>query len=432
MKITVGSLGTFYEMAHEGAQLAANRLTQAARVPTNVDVTRLDFTDPENLVKQFDDGARMAAVQVDLTGGIEGRSVVVFDADSAEAIADALIDQIPREATDELRTSALLEVGQMMNSGFVDGWANVLDAEVDLGYPEFSAGTNPDSFLEATVASVPRDSDLALLFHSTVSAVETELTFEHYLFPAASTLEMLFDRDEGSDRGIEYTKLAGFDRMADRGADTIADNLTKLTGIDTTVDVRRIDFLSLHAIPNDVPNEELVSVAFSFQGVLDGYLLFLFDRESARNLANATVNEGNADGPFTAMEQDAIKELSNIMASGLLDGWANMLDATISHSPPAYTRDMGAAVVDPLVVGLSSVQEFAFVFDTQITAVDTTLDIDIYAIPDERDLEDALDALDTARVEDTPVTAEFARREYADASDEDFTPEELEQLEGGD
>jgi chemotaxis protein CheC len=95
------------------------------------------------------------------------------------------------------------------------------------------------------------------------------------------------------------------------------------------------------------------------------------------------------------------------MASGLLDGWANMLDTTIDHSTPAYAHDMGAAVIDPLAVGLGAEQEFAFVFDTRITATETELDLDIYAIPDEESLEAALDRLDPSLVEHTPTQAEF-------------------------
>jgi chemotaxis protein CheC len=143
-----------------------------------------------------------------------------------------------------------------------------------------------------------------------------------------------------------------------------------------------------------------------------GYLLFLFGRESARKLVDATVGASEGE-ELGRLERDAIQELSNIMASGLLDGWANLLDSTIDHSTPAYTYDMGAAVVDPLVVGLSERQQFAFVFDTRIKAVDLSLDLDIYAIPNEADLKAALDQLDVARVRDGPVAAEFETREAA-------------------
>jgi chemotaxis protein CheC len=96
-----------------------------------------------------------------------------------------------------------------------------------------------------------------------------------------------------------------------------------------------------------------------------------------------------------------------------------MLDTKIDHSPPAYAHDMGAAVVDPLIVGLVEQQEFAFVFDTRIDADDTAFDIDIYVIPDEDDLRTALDALDVEKVDTADVSADYA------VDDAEARPEEV-------
>ena len=40
-----------------------------------------------------------------------------------------------------------------------------------------------------------------------------------------------------------------------------------MTGIDASVDIRRINFVSLDAIPNEVSTEPQVSVAFGFSGM---------------------------------------------------------------------------------------------------------------------------------------------------------------------
>jgi chemotaxis protein CheC len=66
---------------------------------------------------------------------------------------------------------------------------------------------------------------------------------------------------------------------------------------------------------------------------------------------------------------------------------------------------MGPAAVDPLIVGLSDDQEFAFVFDTRIEAADAAFDVDVYVIPDERDLERALEAVDVDRVDEATANA---------------------------
>jgi chemotaxis protein CheC len=135
------------------------------------------------------------------------------------------------------------------------------------------------------------------------------------------------------------------------------------------------------------------------------------------------------DDGLSAMGRDAVQELSNVMASGLLDGWANLLDTTIDHTTPTFAHDMGPAVVDPLIVGLSEGQEFAFVFDTRLQAVDTEFDLDIYAIPDETDLERALERLDVTAVESVPMQAKFSAATGGPTSDD---LQELGDIEGVD
>jgi chemotaxis protein CheC len=418
MKLDVESLGTIYEMADQGAELAASRLTPMTGLGTRVAVTRLEFTAPAAVRGRLDDGRRRRGVHTGFSGGLDGTALVLFDDDSAEDVLSSVLEGI--EGADEVRRSALSEVGQIITSGFVDGWADVLDRTIDLEMPSFVAGSEPDAFLSEADYDLMHD-ELALLFGSRVETDGASVEFEHLLFPDHESLMALFARqNSGGGRAIEYEKLTGFDRMVRHGATRVTDHLTKMTGIDASIDVRRVNFVSLDAIPRGLPTEPHVSVAFSFDGLPSGYLLVLFDQSSAESLVDAATEEG--EGELDEFGRDTVGEISNIMASALLDGWANMLDTTIDHSTPAYAHDMGAAVVDPLIVGLSDDQEFAFVFDTRITALDATFDCEIYAIPDEADLERALDRLDLSRVGGTAAEAEFTSA----TADVDRAPDDLE------
>ncbi|MFC4449510.1 chemotaxis protein CheC [Halorussus aquaticus] len=415
MKLDVDTLGTFYEMAREGAGLAANRLSSMTDIPARVDVTHLNFTRDASIARELTD-TEWVGIRVRLSDGFGGTSVLLFDRESAETIAAAVIDGIPTVEDGTLHDSTVTEIAQIMNNGFVDGWANVLDTNIDVSAPTYVSADTPDEFLADSAlalgdeespgeGSVGGASDeLAVLFRNNLEAVGERLTFRHYLVPDTDTVQRLF-RARSEERAIEFEKLVGFDRIAQRGATQVANNLTQMTDIEMDVDIRRINFISLDAIPSEVSTERMIGVAFSFAGMPSGYLLFLFDEESARTLVSRSVETHTAAG-LGEFERDAIQELSNVMASGMLDGWANLLDTTIDHSTPAYAHDMGAAVVDPLVVGLGESQEFAFVFDTRIEAVDTEVDLDIYVIPDEADLRAALGEFDMGRVADTTPEAD--------------------------
>ncbi|QCC57714.1 chemotaxis protein CheC [Natrinema thermotolerans] len=416
MKLDVNALGTFYRMAREGAGIAAGRLTHMMGVETQVGVTKLNFMRGQEIRRDFEDSTEKVGVRVKLTGAIEGYSVVVFERESAFRVVETLLAEAGPDAEiegdagepdefDEMTESAATEVGHIINSGFIDGWADVLEAVIDVSTPEFVEGVSAEPFF-GDIDEAPGDDDLALLFQSRIETVGTEVGFNHYLFPKRESMSKLLERLRTSE-GIEYDKLDGFDRMAERGAEEVAETATTLTGIDTSVEIRRLNFVSLEAIPEQVAEEKLVGVAFEFDGMPSGYLLFLFDEESAHEIVDAMVPmEVDEDG-FGEMGTSAIKELGNIMASGFLDGWANVLDTTIDHSTPEFIHDMGAAAVDPVIIQLGENQDFAFVFDTVVVADGREFDCEVYAIPDESDLERALNNLDVDRIEDAKTTAEF-------------------------
>ncbi len=411
MKLDVTALGMFYEMAREGAGLAAGRLTMMTDVETQVGLTKLNFMRGSEIRHDFEDGTEKVGVRVELSGGLEGHSVIVFDRESAFRIVETLLPANETDEFDTLTTSATKEVGQVMHSGFVDGWADVLEMVIDVSTPSFIQGTTAEPFFY-DIDNAPDDDDLALLFQSDISAVGTEISFDHYLFPKQESMAQLLERIRTND-GIDYDKLDGFDRMAKQGAEEVAKTATTLTGIDTSVEIRRLNFVSLETIPESVPNEKLVGIAFEFDGLPSGYLVFLFTEESANEVIDAMVPmEITDDGEgFGEMEISAIKELGNIMASGFLDGWANVLDTTIDHSPPEFIHDIGPATIDPVIIQLGENQDFAFIFDTQIMADGKEFDCDVYAIPDEADLERALNDLEVDRIDETPTTASFGEIE---------------------
>ncbi|GAB3682407.1 hypothetical protein GCM10028857_08200 [Salinarchaeum chitinilyticum] len=431
MRLDTTALGTFHEMAREGAGIAAGRLTGIAEVETRVGITKLNFVRGNEIRKELAAGGEKVGVRVELSGAIEGHSMVVFDADSARRVLETLLgeqfdDTAPAvgsggetavDATgtdagetaapaefDELSQSAMSEVGQIINSGFVDGWADVLETAIDMTTPTFVQGAEPDPFLEGLETS-PGEEDMAIMFRSQIEAVGEAIGFTHYLFPDHDDFADLLDRLRETE-GIEYDKLVGFDRMAQRGAEEVADNISTMTGFDTEIELRRLNFVPMSAIPQELGNRQLIAVAFEFEGTPSGYLVFCFEESSAETVVEGMLPSA-PDDAFGEMGQSAIKELSNIMASGFLDGWANVLDTNIDHTPPEYSHDLGAAVMDPIVLQFGDSQEFAFVFDTHVRAADREFDVEIYAIPDEDDLERALSQLDVDRIDDEPIEAEF-------------------------
>jgi chemotaxis protein CheY-P-specific phosphatase CheC len=81
------------------------------------------------------------------------------------------------------------------------------------------------------------------------------------------------------------------------------------------------------------------------------------------------------------------------MTSGFIDGWANVLQTSIDHTPPELVHDLGTAILSPIAGRLGQSQEYAFLMDSTVVTPEGEFNCEIYAIPDEQKLKEALDSL---------------------------------------
>jgi chemotaxis protein CheC len=174
------------------------------------------------------------------------------------------------------------------------------------------------------------------------------------------------------------------------GAEQASADISAMTGTQAVVDVSRLSFVPIEGVPMQLDDSTRVGVVLEFTGVPSGYIAILFDEESADRIATALLPTADAD---EAMRQSAIQEIGNIVTSGFIDGWANRLGTTIEISPPQFARDLGPAIIDPLATELAQEQDYAFLIDSAIRTDDDEFTCDIYALPNETELRQALDQL---------------------------------------
>jgi len=205
--------------------------------------------------------------------------------------------------------------------------------------------------------------------------------------------------DEGD--AIPIEKLEVFNRMNRQGTQTAADHVGAMTGIDVRAEVTQISFCPIEDVPKQVGDDSYVGTVVEFTGPPSGYLLVLFDEDSATTVAETLMPvEGDADG-LTPGHESAIEELGNIMTSGFVDGWANVLERSIDHTPPRFVHDMGQAIVDPIAAQLGQHQRHAFIVDATMQTDSVAVEAAIHALPNEAELRTALDDLDVDRADQT-------------------------------
>jgi len=391
MYVDARLLGTFTELAHDGAEAATRSLTQLTGVEASVDVTKVSLVERDAVGSSLERGS-FVGVQFGLEGGLSGRAVLAFEREGSEALVAGLLGGA---ADESMAQSGLSELGNIMMSGFIDGWADYLGTSIAHSPPTYVEAQGSDLF-DAGPASAD---DQAFVFHSGLQCAAQEVTVAIYVLPDADSMaELLSTRSAES---IAVEKLAAFNRMTREGAQTAAENVTLLSGVETEAEVARLSFMPIENVPEAFDDTTYIGTAVEFTGTPSGFLLVLFDERAAAAVAEALVPTAAGEGSLTADHNGAIEEIGNVITSGFVDGWANVLQRSVDHTPPRLVHDMGRALVDPLVAQLGQHQRHAFVVDSRMHTAEFAFEIGVHAFPDERELRAALSELDVDRADQT-------------------------------
>jgi chemotaxis protein CheC len=206
------------------------------------------------------------------------------------------------------------------------------------------------------------------------------------------------------DYRVDVRKLELFNEMAKEGAGNVSDHLNQMAGLNTEIEVSKINFLDMEDVKTHLGEHEQVGIYIQLQEPPHGYVLFMLDPKGSKRLAQGMVGDMGggeaADGLFTDMERSAMQEIGNIMTSGFIDGWANVLDTTIDMSTPSFIFGPASDIVDKM--GGWPDEEIAFVIDSRIVATDTDVDVTVYTFPNLADLVGLIQGIDT----DTDVQAD--------------------------
>jgi len=401
MKVDIQSLGTFNRLAHEGAEQATASMCQMTGLDAVVDVTKISLIDRADVGEQLA-GGDFVGVSFDFEGELAGETVLVFDRAGSETIAEALV---PGGAADEaMARSSVEEIGNIMMSGFIDGWADFLETTIEHSPPTYVEGDGEAMLPEP---SSNEDREQVFVFKSEIEWVGESVSFYIYMFPEYDPLASVMAQTAGTeDDAIPIDKLEVFNEMTKDGTQQAAANVEMMTGIETEAEVTRLSFAPIEDVPKQIGTGTYVGTVVEFTGIPSGFLLVLFDEASAVHIAEAMMPvEMDAD-ELTEQHEAAIEELGNIMTSGFVDGWANVLQMSVEHTPPRLVHDMGRAIVDPLAAQVGQHQEHAFLIDSEMRTDDIAFGAEIHALPNETELRQALDELLVERADETEADVE--------------------------
>ncbi|MFP3910058.1 MAG: chemotaxis protein CheC [Halobacteriota archaeon] len=202
MKLDLNKLSRLNEVAKEGSRNVADNLTQMLSIDIDMTINRISIISipevPEDVCSE-----EMIGVYLCLDGLPSGYFITLFPIGSAKKISNILLDGIEENSSDdeenssvdltEMDMSTISEVGNIITSLFIDGWANLLESEIDMSVP-YTVSDNGSSVLTSLISEVAKDHEYAFLFNSLIHTPDKDVRCELYLIPENGSLAQALER----------------------------------------------------------------------------------------------------------------------------------------------------------------------------------------------------------------------------------------------
>ncbi|WP_121822755.1 chemotaxis protein CheC [Halostella salina] len=181
---------------------------------------------------------------------------------------------------------------------------------------------------------------------------------------------------------VDIRKLSFINEMAKVGTNGVADNMSKLTGEDAQMEVTKTNFVDIEDITAQLDEGRRVGVRVRLMEPPHGHILILFPEASAKKITALMLSDMVDDLSSVSgeMARSAVEELGNMMASGFIDGWADVLGRTIDIATPQLVYAEADEVVER-TAGLGG-DDLALFFDSQLHVPSYEVEAEIYAFPD--------------------------------------------------
>jgi chemotaxis protein CheC len=154
------------------------------------------------------------------------------------------------------------------------------------------------------------------------------------------------------------------------GTSHSATAFSQLVGHDIHITVPSISLEHIDNIPGIVSNDRVVGLLLEIKDGdrIIGYLYTIFSEKSAVNIVDTLL--GQPPGTTTVigeMEQSAIMEVGNILASSFCDAIAEFLGIVLLPSPPSFVNDMVSAIIQSSLIEISMITDDAILFRTDLS-----------------------------------------------------------------
>ncbi len=180
--IDIRKLSIINQLAQVGTDGVGDSLRMLGSDGGQMEVTKIDFLDIVERHSELSD-EKHVGIRVRLKDAPGGHLLVLFTRENAHKITKLMLEDVTDDMGNvppDMAQSAAEELGNMMACGFIDGWADAFDREVDHSSPKLVY--SPASDIIKATASMGNN-PFALVFEAEIQTAEETVDTKLYLFP---------------------------------------------------------------------------------------------------------------------------------------------------------------------------------------------------------------------------------------------------------
>jgi chemotaxis protein CheC len=185
--------------------------------------------------------------------------------------------------------------------------------------------------------------------------------------------------------------------MGNIGTSHSATSLSQLVGHEIHITVPAISLEHIDNIPGIISNDKVVGLLLDIKDGerTMGYLYTIFSEKSAANIVDTLLCQPQGTTTVIGeMEQSAIMEVGNILASSFCDAIAEFLGIVMLPSPPSFVNDMASAIIQNSLIEISMIADDAILFRTDMADEQQIFDGYVILFPNPEMLGSMLSILD--------------------------------------
>jgi len=199
-------------------------------------------------------------------------------------------------------------------------------------------------------------------------------------------------------RDLKESQLDAMREVANIGAGHAATALSQMTNRTIMITVPRVNMRPLEEACDTVgtPDEVMAAILMHMMGDLTGRALLLFPQRSAQTLCDFLLRrEIGTTQEFGEMEQSALKEAGNILASAYLNALSDFMGMMLVPSVPSLVIDLSGAVLTSTHLNFGHDRDYAFCVETSFRLEGATepLGGHFLLLPDMASLRSIFDAI---------------------------------------